>query len=72
MSTYLYISILYWVSTGPCNPSYWDTGIRGWLVDKESAKGLKWPAEDLHYTWGSIRSSVHTQIPLGADRIPIW
>ena len=50
-----------------CNSSYWSYGILGWLVDKELSKGLKWPAEGLHYTLGYTRVSVHTQIPSGVD-----
>ena len=41
------------------------------LVDREPPKGSKWPAEGLHYTWGSTRGSAHTRVPLGADWIPI-
>ena len=33
------------VRGGLCNPSYWDGGIRGWLVDREPPKGSKWPTE---------------------------
>ena len=40
-------------------------------MDREPPKGLKWPAEGPHYTWGSTRSGVHTWVPQGADRIPI-
>ena len=36
---------------GLCNPSYWDGWILGLLVDREPPKGLKWLAEDPHYTW---------------------
>ena len=35
-----------------CDPSYWNGGIWGWLVNREPPKGSKWPAEGLHYTWG--------------------
>ena len=35
-------------------------------------KGSKWPVEGLHYTLGSTRGSAHTQVPLGADWIPIY
>ena len=34
---------------------------------KESAKGSKWPAEGLHYTWRSAKGGAHTQVPPGAD-----
>ena len=54
-----------------CNPSYWDDGIWGWYVDRESPKDSKWPAWGLHYTWGSIRGSVFAKILLGSDWIPI-
>ena len=30
-------------------------------------KGLKWPAEGPHYTWGSTRVSAYTPVPPGAD-----
>ena len=59
------------VRGGLCNPSYWDGGIWGWLVDREPPKGSKWPAEGPHNTWGSSRGGVHTQVPPGADWIPI-
>ena len=55
------------VCGGLCNPSCWNDGIGGYLVDQESSKGLKWHAEGLHYTWGSARGSAHTRVPLGAD-----
>ena len=54
-----------------CNPSYWDGGIWGWHVEREPPKGSKWPAEGLHYTWGSTRGGAHTRVPPGADWIPI-
>ena len=53
------------VRGGLCNPSYWDGGIWGWLVDRKPLKGSKWPAEGPHYTWGSTRDILHTQIPPG-------
>ena len=30
-------------------------------MDREPPKGLKWPAEGLHYTWGLTRGSAHTR-----------
>ena len=33
-----------------------------WMNREESAKGSKWPAEVLNYTWGFTRGSVHTMI----------
>ena len=59
------------VRGGLCNPSYWDGGIWGWLVDREPPKGSKWPAEGPHYTWGLTRGGAHTRVPPGADWIPI-
>ena len=41
-------------------------------MDREPPKGSKWPAEGPHYTWGSTRGSVHTQVPPWADTIPIY
>ena len=38
------------------------SGMVEWLVDKEPAKGSKWLAEVPHYTWGSTRGSLYTQI----------
>ena len=32
-------------------------------MDREPPKGLKWPAEGLHHTWGSTRGGVHAQVP---------
>ena len=40
-------------------------------MDREPPKGLKWPAEGLHYTWGLTRGSGHIRVPLGEDCIPI-
>ena len=59
------------VCGGLCNPSYWDGGIWGWPLNIEPPKGLKWPVEGPHYTWGSTRGSAHTRVPPGADWIPI-
>ena len=39
-------------------------------MDREPPKGLKWPAEGLHYTWGSTRGSAHTQVPQDQPAIP--
>ena len=50
------------VHGGLCNPSYWDGGILGWLVDREPPNGSKWPAEGAHYTCG-----LHTRIDPGAE-----
>ena len=50
------------------NQSYWDNELWGWLVDRESTKASKWLAEVCAIP---RISSVHTQIPLGADWIPI-
>ena len=55
------------VRSGLCNPSYWDGGILGWLMDREPPKGSKWPAKGLHYTWGSTRGGALTQVPPGVD-----
>ena len=41
------------------------------VCEKEPPKGMKWPAEGLHYTWGSTRGGVHTLVPPGADLNPI-
>ena len=57
---------------GLCNPSYWDGGIWFWLVHREPYKGSKWPAEGLHYTWGSTRGRQCPRVPLGTDWIPIF
>ena len=35
------------------------------IVNRDPAKGLKWPAEGSHYTWGLNRDGTHTKIPLG-------
>ena len=63
------------VRGGLCNPSYWDGGIWGWLVDREPPKGSKWLAEGPHYTveWSdtSVPGAVRTQTPRGADPIQI-
>ena len=55
------------VRGGLCNPSYWDRGIQGLLVDREAPKGSKCLSEGQQYNWGSTSSSVHTVIPLGSD-----
>ena len=36
-------------------------------MDRELAKGSKWPAEGPNYTLGSIRGSAHTMVPPGTD-----
>ena len=54
-----------------CNPSYWDGGIWGWLVDRKPPKGSNWPAEGPHYNWGLTRGGAHTRLPPGVDWIPI-
>ena len=32
-------------------------------MDREPPKGSKWPAEGLHYTWGSTRVTVQSNLP---------
>ena len=31
-------------------------------MDREPPKGWKWPAEGLHYNWGSTRGSAHAWV----------
>ena len=38
-------------------------------MDRESAKGLKWPAEDLQYTWGSNKAVCTPKFLLGQNEL---
>ena len=53
------------VRVGLCKSSYWEGGIRGWLMDRKPPKGSKWPTEGPHYTRGLTRGVAHIQVPKG-------